>query len=97
MISEISIVCVVRCLANDPSCSAELRAFFHLKELPDDHRAHSSLGIAYAGSGRIDDAIRAGKRGIELFDVDKDAIIGPSRHVDMATIFTMVGETDEAI
>ena len=37
-----------------------------IKERPDDHRVHSSLGIVYAGLGRKEEAIREGKRGVEL-------------------------------
>ena len=41
---------------------------------PDDHRIHSALGIAYAGLGRKEEAIREGKRGVELYPVSKDAL-----------------------
>jgi tetratricopeptide (TPR) repeat protein len=64
---------------------------------PNDHRVHSALGIAYAGLGRKEDAIREGKRGVELFPVSKDALIGPVRIWDLAEIYTMVGEYDAAL
>ena len=64
---------------------------------PDDHRVHSALGIAYAGLGRKEDAIREGKRGVELYPVSKDALIGPYRVWDLAVIYTMVGEYDAAL
>jgi TolB-like protein/Flp pilus assembly protein TadD/predicted Ser/Thr protein kinase len=62
-----------------------------------DARLHSALGIAYAGLGRKEDAIRQGKLGIELMPVSKDSKRGPPRHEAMARIYTMVGEHDEAI
>jgi len=49
-----------------------------LEAHPDDHRFHSALGYAYAGLGRKDDAIREGKRGVELSPVSKDALSGKS-------------------
>jgi len=67
------------------------------KKRPDDHRIRSSLGIAYAGLGRKEDAIREGKRGMELFPVSKDALIGPYREEDLAFIYTLVGEYDLAL
>jgi len=68
-----------------------------IKESPDDERLHSSLGIAYAGLGRREDAIRHGKLGIELLPVSKDAMRGPFRIEDLALIYVMVGEFDAAI
>jgi len=64
---------------------------------PGDHRFHSALGIAYAGLGRKEDAIREGKRGVELYPVSKDALMGPKRVRDLAEIYTMVGEYDAAL
>jgi len=68
-----------------------------LKERPDDHRIHSSLGVVYAGLGRKEDAIREGKLGVELFPVKKDAYIGPARVEDLALVYLMVGEYDAAL
>ena len=68
-----------------------------VKELPDDHRVHSSLGIVYAGLGRKDDAIREGKLGVELLPVSKDAMIGPVGVEGLALIYVMVGEYDAAL
>lgn len=62
-----------------------------------DYRIHSALGITYAGLGRREDAIREGKRGVELCPVSKDALIGPVRVRNLAAIYTMVGEYDAAL
>ncbi len=68
-----------------------------LGQSPEDHRFHSSLGITYAGLGRKEEAVAAGKRGVELMPVSKDAFLGPSRIHDLARICTMVGERDAAL
>ncbi len=68
-----------------------------IQEKPDDERYHSSLGIAYAGLGRKEDAIRQGKLGVELLPVTKDAWRGQYRIEDLARIHVMVGEFDAAI
>jgi serine/threonine-protein kinase len=68
-----------------------------LEAHPDDHRFHSALGYAYAGLGRKDDAIREGRRGVDLFPVSKDALVGARRVQDLAVIYTWVGEYDAAL
>lgn len=68
-----------------------------VKEWPEDARVLSSLGIAYAGLGRKEEAVREGKKAVELISVDKDAWRGPFRVEDLARIYVMVGEYDAAI
>ncbi len=63
----------------------------------EDDRFRSFLGIAYAGLGREEDAIREGKKGVELLPVSEDAFSGPSRVEDLAQIYVMVGKFDAAI
>jgi tetratricopeptide (TPR) repeat protein len=65
--------------------------------MPDDPRLFSSLGIAYAGLGLKEKAIEAGKRGVELMPVDKEAYRGVFRAEDLALIYVMVGKYDNAI
>ncbi len=67
------------------------------EEMPEEEQFHSSLGIAYAGLGRKDDAIREGKLGVELLPVTKDALKGLGRVEDSARIYVMVGEFEAAI
>ena len=67
------------------------------QQQPDDARFHSSLGIAYAGLGLKEDAIREGNLGVDLLPLSKDAIRGLSRVGDLARIYVMVGEFDSAI
>ncbi len=64
---------------------------------PGDHRIRRALGIAYAGLGRKEDAIREGRRAVELCPVSKDALQGPGVVWNLAVIYTMVGEYDAAL
>jgi tetratricopeptide (TPR) repeat protein len=68
-----------------------------IRQRPDDARFHSALGIAYAGLGRKQDAIREGRLAVELLPVSKEAMRGTYRVGDLARIYVMVGEFDLAI
>ncbi|MEE9166389.1 MAG: protein kinase [Candidatus Neomarinimicrobiota bacterium] len=69
----------------------------NLQEQPGDARFHSSLGIAYAGLGRKNEAIREGKLAVELLPVSKEAWKGVVRLEDLAQIYAMVGQYNDAI
>jgi TolB-like protein/Flp pilus assembly protein TadD len=77
--------------------SARVALETRLRESSDDPRLHSSLGIAYAGLGRKDEAVREAKRGVELMPVEKEAWKGVYRVEDLARVYVMVGEYDAAI
>ena len=64
---------------------------------PEDSRLHSALGIAYAGLGRRELALREGNLAVELLPISKEAYRGAYRAIDLAQIYAMVGETDAAI
>lgn len=68
-----------------------------VREHPQDPRFHAALGLAYAYEGRKDEAIREGKRAMELLPVSKDAISGPIYVLSSARIYTIVGEYEQAI
>jgi serine/threonine-protein kinase len=68
-----------------------------LSESPRDDRLHSALGIAYAGLGRAEDAIREGKRGVALMPPETEANKGVYRMEDLAQIYAMVGEDEKAL
>jgi len=55
-----------------------------------------SLGMAYAGLGRKEDAIRAGKEMVEFLPLSEDAMAGTVPLADMARIYARVGEPDLA-
>jgi serine/threonine-protein kinase len=75
------------------------RAFLapKVQERPDDPRLRSALGIAYAGLGRKEEAIRDGQQAVELLPAATEAIRGYHRAWDLARIYTMVGEFEAAI
>ena len=68
-----------------------------IREQMDDARFHSSLGIAYAGLDRKEEAIREGKLGVQLLPISRDAWRGLYREKDLAQIYVMVDEYDLAI
>jgi serine/threonine-protein kinase len=68
-----------------------------IEKRPEDHRLPSALGLAYAGLGRRDEAVRAGQRGMELLPYSRDALLGGKRIFDMARIHALLGENDEAL
>ncbi len=68
-----------------------------IEERPEDSRLHSALGIAYAGLGRKEDALREGKLAVDLLPLSKEAYRGAYRAIDLAHIYAMVGETYAAI
>jgi len=68
-----------------------------IREQPEDGRLRSALGIAYAGLGRKEDAIKEGKLGVKLLPVSKEAWRGLYRVEALAKIYAMVGEFDAAV
>jgi hypothetical protein len=54
------------------------------------------LGLSDAGLGRKKEAVREGRRAVELLPVKKDAINGPLMIVYLAMIAAWVGEKDFA-
>jgi tetratricopeptide (TPR) repeat protein len=75
------------------------RVFLERKQKtnPDDERLYSTLGIAYAGLGRNEEALRAGMRGVEMRSVEKEAWRGSFRLIDLAKIYAMTGDQEKAI
>jgi len=68
-----------------------------IKEAPADARFHSSLGVAYAGLGKPDDAVREALLGCELMPASKEASKALCRLEDLAVVYTMVGRQAEAV
>jgi len=64
---------------------------------PDVSENYSTLGKIYAALGRKDEAIAAAQRGVELHPVSIDALDGPDRIWDLATVYADVGEVDSAV
>ena len=63
----------------------------------DNANLHEVRGIAFAALGRKEDAIREGRRAVELLPVTKDAMWGPRPVQSLALIYVLTGEEDAAI
>ncbi len=63
----------------------------------DDPRYHSALGLAYARLSRKEAAIREGFEAVKLLPIAKDALDGPGYARDLALIYALVGEHENAI
>jgi len=68
-----------------------------LRENPGYPGLHAALGLAYAFEGRREEAIREGNRAVVLYPESIDAVEGPFYVLNLANIYTIVGEYDEAI
>jgi TolB-like protein len=68
-----------------------------VKEHPETATRHAQLGIVYADLGRKEDALREGRRALELLPESKDAYYG----VDISNMFALIcarlGDGDQAI
>jgi len=65
-------------------------------EIPDDPRYHNALGLAYAGIGRREEAIKEVTKALELLPLSEDAVYGLPAAIDLAIVYTMLGENDLA-
>jgi TolB-like protein/Flp pilus assembly protein TadD len=63
----------------------------------NDAKATSLLGTLQALRGNKEEAIRAGRRAVELLPVSKDAYDGPLIATKLAVIYARVGEADRAL
>jgi len=68
-----------------------------LTEAPNVAERHANLGLCYAFMGRKEDAIREGRRAVELKPESKDAYDGAIMNCCLALIYARVGENDLAI
>jgi TolB-like protein/tetratricopeptide (TPR) repeat protein len=68
-----------------------------LRATPNDPQRHVELGFSLAYLGRKEEAIREGRRGVELLPVSKDAEQGPFMQHQLARIYILVGEPEKAL
>ncbi|MBU8934175.1 MAG: protein kinase [candidate division Zixibacteria bacterium] len=61
-----------------------------VRQQPADPSFRSMLGVAYAGSGQTDAAIREGKRALELGPIERDALTGSMWKLNLAIIYLMI-------
>jgi TolB-like protein/Flp pilus assembly protein TadD len=63
----------------------------------NDGQLHVLLGTALAYLGRRDEAVREGRRAVEMQPISKDAFIGPYLQHQLARIYILVGEPEQAL
>jgi tetratricopeptide (TPR) repeat protein len=68
-----------------------------IKATPDNPQLYVLLGTMLAYVGRKDEAIRQGKRSLELAPISKDAYGGAYDQHQLARIYILVGEPDKAL
>jgi serine/threonine-protein kinase len=68
-----------------------------LRQTPNDPQRHAILGLSLAYLGRKEEAIREGRRAVELLPVSKDAFLGPYLQHQLARIYIVVGEPEKAL
>ncbi|MEO7725510.1 MAG: hypothetical protein ABIU29_12635, partial [Chthoniobacterales bacterium] len=64
---------------------------------PLDPSRHGQLGLLYAYLGRKEDALREGRRAIELRPESQDAYLSPTLSGMLAMIYARTGEPDQAL
>jgi len=64
---------------------------------PQDSTRHGQLGLLYAFMGKKEDALREGRRAVELKPIARDVIEGAVARDFQALIFARTGEIDKAI
>jgi serine/threonine-protein kinase len=64
---------------------------------PDDPTLHAGLGLAYAGVGRREEAIREARRAVELRPPSKDTWLGVDLQRSLAITYATLGEADSAV
>jgi TolB-like protein/Tfp pilus assembly protein PilF/tRNA A-37 threonylcarbamoyl transferase component Bud32 len=64
---------------------------------PEDPALHADLGFAYAGLGRREDAMREGRRAVELRPPSKDTWLGVDMLRSLAITYATLGEADSAV
>jgi TolB-like protein/Flp pilus assembly protein TadD/tRNA A-37 threonylcarbamoyl transferase component Bud32 len=78
----------------DSGCRSIEAAF---ARAPRDARLLSRLGVIYSFLGRHEDAIRTGRRAMELLPVSRDADSGPFLVSNLARSFMLAGQGDSAV
>jgi tetratricopeptide (TPR) repeat protein len=80
------------------ACSLAVEGLEHeIDARPQDYRLYVALGHALARLGRNDEAVRTCEHATELIPISMDAEDGPDQHIEIAKIYTRVGEADKAL
>jgi tetratricopeptide (TPR) repeat protein len=68
-----------------------------VRDDPDVAERHARLGLLYAYMQRKEDAIREGRRAVELEPESQDAFHGANDAANLALVYALVGEPGQAI
>jgi TolB-like protein/Tfp pilus assembly protein PilF len=68
-----------------------------VKEAPTTGLRHANLGLLYSFMGRKEDAVREGRRAVELEPETKDALVAPWMNGFLAMIYVRTGDLDSAL
>jgi hypothetical protein len=77
--------------------SARLALEEQSRAAPDDAQRHVLLGVALAYLRRKAEAIREGRRGVELLPISRDGFFGPYVQLQLVRIYLLTGEPDLAL
>lgn len=83
--------------AGEAFAAARAKVETQLGEKSDDALLLVTLGLIDAGLSRKDDALREGRRAVELRPIEDDAVDGATVISSLAMIYAWVGDTDSAI
>jgi tetratricopeptide (TPR) repeat protein len=64
---------------------------------PADSYVHAQLGLAYAGLGLAEDAVREGSHATDLLPLSEDAYAGAALVDNLAHIYVLLGDYDAAV
>jgi tetratricopeptide (TPR) repeat protein len=68
-----------------------------VRDAPDDPNRHAQPGLLYAYMQRKEDAIQESRRAIELEPESQDAFHGAARAANLALVYALTDEQDQAI
>jgi TolB-like protein/Tfp pilus assembly protein PilF len=83
--------------ASEAFAVARAKVEAQLGDQRDDALLLATLGLIDAGLSRKDDALREGRRAVELRPIEDDAVDGATVISSLAMIYAWVGEVDSAI
>ena len=63
---------------------------------PDDYQVEAALGLAYAGLGRAEDAVRHARKATEILSIERDAFEGTLYLFLLARVYARLGQHDAA-
>ena len=64
---------------------------------PSDERFAGALGLAYAGLGMREEALREVRRGVQLMPVEKEFWRGIHRREELARVYARIGDDESAL